>query len=131
MPVSSRLTRKTPSIRPTVGKVLDAGEPHLLELAEKQVADHERIGGADAGEHRSVAHRRQDLVGHLLDDRVGVAIRHQAGERAAPGHAEPARVVDDDQIDAAGLLALGADARAGAAADESADPRRPSCETAP
>jgi hypothetical protein len=40
------------------------------------------------------------------------------GQRAAAGHAEAARVVDDDEVDAAGLGALGGDAGAGAAADD-------------
>ena len=35
-----------------------------------------------------------------------------------PGHPELARVVDHDQIDAAGLLALGTDARPGPSADD-------------
>ena len=50
--------------------------------------------------------------------RVGVAVRHQPGERPAAGHAIAARVVDDDEVDAAGFFELGADAGAGAAADD-------------
>ena len=69
-------------------------------------------------------HHRQHLVRHLADDLVGVAVGEQAGERAAPGHAVAARVVDDDQVDAAGLLALGRQAGAGAAADDAAGRRR-------
>jgi len=40
-----------------------------------------------------------------------------SGQRAVAGHAEAARVVDDDKVDAAGFLALGANAGAGAADD--------------
>ena len=61
---------------------------------------------------------RQDLARHLDDDRVGVAVRHQAGEAAAARHPVAARVVDDDQVDPAGLGALGREARAGAPADD-------------
>ncbi len=61
---------------------------------------------------------RQHLARHLDDDLVGVAIGHQAGERAAPGHAVAAGVVDDDQVDAAGFLAFGGKPGAGAAADD-------------
>ncbi len=61
---------------------------------------------------------RQHLERHLDDDLVGIAVGEQAGERAAPGHAIAARVVDDDQVDAAGFLAFGRKPRAGAAADD-------------
>ena len=63
-------------------------------------------------------HDRQHLARHLDHDRVGVAIGQQAGERAAAGHAIAAGIVDDDEIDAAGLLAFGGKARARAAADD-------------
>ena len=49
---------------------------------------------------------------------VGVAIGEQAGKRAAAGHAVSARVVDDDEVDAARLLALRRQAGARAAADD-------------
>ena len=49
---------------------------------------------------------------------VGVAIGHQAGERAAAGHAVAAGIVDHDEVDAAGFLAFGGQAGAGAAADD-------------
>ena len=49
----------------------------------------------------------QDFAGHVHDDLVGVAVGHHAGQAAAAGHAEAAGVVDDDQVDAAGLGALG------------------------
>ena len=117
MPVSSRLIAHDAVDQTDCREILDACEPHVLELAEELVADHEWIGCTDAGQNRRVRDGRQDFVGHLLDDRVGVAVGHQAGERAAPCHPEPAGVVDHDQIDSAGLLALGADARAGTAAE--------------
>ena len=44
---------------------------------------------------------RNHLAGHVEHDGVGVAVGHHAGERAAAGHAEPARVVNHQQIDAA------------------------------
>ena len=65
-----------------------------------------------------VLHHRQHLARHVHHDLVGVAVGHQPGERAAPGHAVAAGVVDDDEVDAAGLLALRREPGAGAAADD-------------
>ena len=65
---------------------------------------------------------RQHLAGHVHDDRVGVAVGHQAGERAAAGHPVAARVVDDDQVGAAGLGELGRQPGAGACADDHRPP---------
>ena len=65
-----------------------------------------------------VAHDRQHLGRHLHDDRVGVAVGHQPGQRAAAGHPVAAGVVDDDQVDAAGLGELRREAGAGARADD-------------
>ena len=61
---------------------------------------------------------RQHFAGHLHHDRIGVAIGHQPGERAAAGHAVAAGIVDHDQVDAAGFLAFGGQPGAGAAADD-------------
>src|SRR5262249_4232226 len=55
---------------------------------------------------------------HLFDDLVGVAVGHEASERAATGHAEAARIIDDDQVDLSGFFALGGKACASAAADD-------------
>jgi hypothetical protein len=63
---------------------------------------------------------RQHLVGHLFDDLIGIAIRHQAGQRAATGHPIPPGIVDDDQVNAAGLFALGRDAGPRPATDDDA-----------
>ena len=82
------------------------------------VGDHERIGAVDAGEHRRLLHDRQHLARHLDDDVVGIAVGEQAGERAAARHAVAAGIVDDDEVDAARLLAFGGEAGAGAAADD-------------
>ena len=65
-------------------------------------------------------HDREHLAGHVDDDLVGVAVRHQAGERAAAAHPVAAGVVDDDQVGAAGLRQLRRQARAGAGADDRA-----------
>ena len=72
-------------------EVLDAGEAERPQLLEEQLRDDERIGAVDAGEHRRLLHDRQHLVGHLLDDLVGVAVGEQPGRAAAPGHAVAAR----------------------------------------
>src|SRR5439155_13295430 len=59
----------------------------------------------------------------LDDDLIGVAIGQEPGERAAPGHPVAAGIVDDDEVDAARLLAFGRQAGAGAAADDRLAPR--------
>ena len=126
MPVSSRLTRNVPSIRPTVGKFCTPAKPASLHLAQEAVHQPERVGAADAGQHRRVAGDRQHLAGHVHHDRVGVAVGHQAGERAAARHPVAARVVDDDQVGAAVLGALGRQAGARAGADDQRRRRRAS-----
>ncbi len=62
-------------------------------------------------------HDRKHLADHVHDDGVGVAIGEQSGQRTAAGHAKAARVIDYQQVDAAGFGKLGAQAGAGAAAD--------------
>ena len=99
-------------------EVLHPGEAGVADLHEEPLHDPERVGPADAREHRRVLDDGQDLAGHLHDDRVGVAVGHQPGQAPPAGHPEPARVVDDDQVDPARLGALGAQARPGAAADD-------------
>src|SRR5205807_1608779 len=88
-----------------------------LYLTQEQFHDTERVCAAHAGQHRGVFDDGKHLAGHVHDDLVGIAIGHHAAEAAAPGHAEAARIVNDDQVNAAGLGALGADARARATTD--------------
>ena len=102
-------------------EVLHAAEADALQLVEEDRHQPERVGAADAREHRRLPHDRQHLARHVDDDRVRVAVRHQPGERAAAAHAVAAAVVDDDQVGAAGLGELRREARAGAGADD----RRP------
>ena len=109
-------------MRPTVGKVLHAGEAEPLSCVEEDVHQAERVGAVDAGEHGRALDHGSTSARHLDHDLVGIAIGHQPGERAAAGHAVAAGVVDDDEIDAAGLLALGGEAGAGAAADDGLAP---------
>ncbi len=99
-------------------EILHAREARILDLPQEAVHEPHGIGPAHAGQHGRLAGHRQDLVGHLQHDGVGVAKGHQPGQRAMPGHAESPGVVDHDQVDPAGLLALGADARARPAADD-------------
>ena len=99
-------------------EILHAGKAHRLQLGEELRHQHERVGAVDAGQHRRVLDHRQHLARHVLDDLVGVAIGEQPRRRAAAGHAVAAGIVDDDQVDAAGLLGLGGQAGAGAAADD-------------
>ena len=63
-------------------------------------------------------HDRQHLARHVDHDLVGVAVGEQAGERAAARHAVAAGVVNDDEVDAACLLAFRGQPGAGAAADD-------------
>ena len=100
------------------GKVLNPGKAHVFQLAEEPIAEEEWIGAVDAGEDGRVLHGRQHFAGHVADDFVGVAVGEKPGQRAAPGHPVAAGVVDHDQIDAAGLLALGRQAGAGTGADD-------------
>ena len=88
------------------------------ELAQEMVAQQERVGAVDAGQHRRAGGHRQHLAAHLDHDLVGVAVGQQAGERAAAGHAVAAGIVDHDQVDPARLLAAGGEPGAGAAADD-------------
>ncbi len=118
MPVSSSPARIVPSISPTVGKFWTPLKPMRLQLVEEDGHQAERVGAADAGEHRRLAHDGQHLARHVDDDRVRVAVGHHPGQRAAAAHAVAARVVDDDEVGAARLGALRREARAGAGADD-------------
>ena len=99
-------------------EVLDAREPHRLQLLQEEPHQDERVGAVDAGEHRRPLDHGEDLVGHLLHDLVRVAIGEQTRGAAAAGHPVAAGVVDDQEVDAPGLLALRREARAGSAADD-------------
>ena len=105
-------------MRPTVGKFCTPEKPSALIWSRKTSMSAERVGAVDAGEHRRALDDRQHLARHLDDDRVGVAIGQQPGERASAGHAVAAGIVDDDEVDAARFLAFGREARARAAADD-------------
>ena len=101
-------------------EVLDAGESGGLHLVEEAAHHPEGVRAVDPREHRRVLDDGEDFVGHLHDDRVGVPVGQQPGERAPAGHAETARVVDDQQVDSARFGGLGRYARARAAADDRA-----------
>ncbi len=117
MPVSSRLIRKSPSSRPTVGKFCTPEKPMRISSSMKtSISRNGSVPQTPASTGTSL-HDRQHLARHVDDDRVGVAVGHQPRERAAARHAVAAGVVDDDQVDAAGLGALGREAGARACAD--------------
>ena len=99
-------------------EVLNAGEAQRPKLFEEESGDDERIGPVDAGEDRCLLDDREHLVGHLLDDLVGVPVREETRGASAAGHPVAPRVVDDQQVDAARLLAHGGEPGAGAAADD-------------
>jgi hypothetical protein len=104
--------------QPDGGEVLNAAEAHPAQLVEERAHEPEGVGAVDAGEDGGVLDHGQHLVGHVQDDGVGVAVRQHAGQRSPAGHPESAGVVDDQQVDAAGLGGLGRDAGARAAADD-------------
>src|SRR5581483_2245677 len=104
--------------QPDGREALHAGEAERLQLIEEHIHVAEGIGAIDAGEHRRPGHDRQHLCRHLHHDGVGIAVSHEAGERAASGHAIAAGIVDDDKVHAAVLFAFGRQPRAGAAADD-------------
>ena len=110
--------RIRPVHQPDGREVLHAAEADAPQLVEEHRHQPERVGAADACEHRRLAHDREHLARHVDDDLVRVAERHQAGQRPAPAHAVAAAVVDDDQVGAACLGELGRQARAGAGADD-------------
>ena len=118
MPVSSRLARKLPSMRPTVGKFWTPEKPPPADVVEKIVHQAEGVGRANAGKNRGRLDHRNDLAGHFHDNGIGVAIGHQPGERPASCHPVAARIVDHDQIDATGLLAFCTETATGTAADD-------------
>ncbi len=100
-------------------EVVHAGESHLLHLAEPVPHPAPRVGRMHAANDRDFLDDREHLVfSDLHRDRIGVTIRHHAGRRTVAHHAESARVIDDDQISAAFLDELCADARAGAGGDD-------------
>ncbi len=99
------------------GKILNASESHVFQLSQKVIPQHEGVGAIHAGEHGSVVHCSQYFAGHFQHDLVGVAVGHQAGERASSSHAVSSGIVDHDEVDAAGLFAFGRYAGAGPAPD--------------
>lgn len=115
---------KRPINEPHRREVLHATKPQRLQLPQEPPAPTaragiaERVGGADPREHGSARDDGQDLARHLEHGGVGVPVRHEPRERAAPRHAEAPRVVDDDEIGAAGLGGLGREPDAGARADD-------------
>lgn len=118
MPVSSRFLRNTPSIRPTVGKFCTPLKCPGLQLLEEAAHHAERVGAADAGQHRRVLDDRQHFGAHLDHDLVRVAVRKQARQRPASRHAETAGIVDDEDVGPAGLGRLRRDAGTGTHAQQ-------------
>ena len=118
MPVSSKLWRIAPSKRPMVGKFCTPEKPMAFSSARNcgiRTKGSVPLTPASTGVCFTTGSTSKR---HLLDDLVGVAIGEQARRRAAPGHAVAAGIVDDDEVDAAGFLAFGREAGAGAAADD-------------
>jgi hypothetical protein len=64
-------------------EVLHPGEAEPPEFVQERAHQPEGIRAAHPGEYRSVPDDREHLVAHLDDDRVGVTVGQQPGERAA------------------------------------------------
>ena len=64
--------------QPDGWKILDAGKANGLHVIEEFIENAEGIGAVDASEHGCPPHDRQDLVGHLHDNLIGIAIGQEA-----------------------------------------------------
>ncbi len=100
------------------GEILHAGKTHLFQLLEEYGHQPERIRSADAGKHRDVFYNRQHFSSHLHHNAIGIPIRHQAGQRASPGHAIPAGIVNNDQVCTADFRKFRGDAGTSPAPDD-------------
>ena len=105
------------------GEILNPRKPGGLHFAQKDRHESERIRSAHSGEHGRVLHHRQHLAGHVHHDGVRITVGHHPGERAATAHAEPAGIVDHDQIDPTGFFELRGQSCPRTAADDRS-PRR-------
>ena len=105
-------------VEPDCREVLYSRESSVFQLFKKNRFEAKRVGAADSSQHGSVLDHRQHLAAHVHNDRVGVAVGHHPRQRAAPGHPVAPRAVDDDQVGAALLRALGRQAGTGAGADD-------------
>ena len=78
-------------------EVVNAGEAHVLHLAEPVPHAAARVGGVDAADDRDFFDDREYFVfADLHRDRVGVTVGHHAGGGTVTGHTEAAGVIDDD-----------------------------------
>ena len=75
------------------------------------------MGAVDAGENRRVLDDRQHFPRHVSHDLVSIGVSKHTSERASPRHSVATGIVDDDEVDAARLLAFGGKARSRATAD--------------
>ena len=101
------------------GEIIHAGEAHFFDLAEPVPHAATRVGGVDAADDRTFFDDGEHLIfADLHGDGIGVAVGHHAGGGAVAHHAEAAAIIDNDQIGAAFLDELGADAGAGPGSDD-------------
>ncbi len=84
MPVSSRLARNVPSIRPTVGS---SGRPRnrALHVVEEDVHAADGVRAANSGDHWRLFDDGNTSPAISMTMAFRVAVRHQPGERAAAG----------------------------------------------
>ena len=83
MPVSSRLIRKMPSIRPTVGKFCTPEKP--MRISSSRNTSISRNGSVpQTPASTGVSDDGKHLARHVDDDGVGVAVGHHPRERARP-----------------------------------------------
>ena len=93
-------------------EVLHARDAQVPQLVQQAGDGAERVARADAGQHGRLLHHGHHLGRHGEHRVVRVAVRHEPGQGAAAGHAVAARVVDDDEVAAAGFDEFGGEADA-------------------
>src|SRR5436309_11632902 len=101
------------------GKIIHAGEAHVLDLKQPVPHAPARVGGMHAADDGDFPDDGQDL--ELTDFHrhgVGIAVSHQTARGAVAGHAETSGIVNNDKIGPAAFDELGADAGAGAGGDD-------------
>ena len=77
-------------------KILDSCKADTFHLIKELVDYPEGVRRADTGQYRGILDDSQYLTGHFDYDLVGIAVGHQASQRASSCHAKSSRVVDDD-----------------------------------
>src|SRR5262249_15921501 len=95
-------------------KIVHSAEAHVFHLEQPMPHAPARVGGVHAADHGDlVNHWQHFMLANFHGDGVGITVVHQPTLRAAPSHAEAARVVDDNEVRASFFDEFGADAGPG------------------